>query len=176
MFSVAPNIVLAPNMTQNAERKHRTQDTNTAPIRPPIGITIVKTGMKDLRHKFSFNTQSRKSDNIVIANVDGLCEKTHYLNHSMIVWRQSSFPIWNISKQTRSQNYAKLDEVGKHKFCISSYTTSINKGLFTALGDQSYVTSCGVWFWVKPIANTVVSIIFRIWFCHAEIAHKRALD
>ena len=35
MFSVAPNIVLAPNMTQNAERKHRTQDTNTAPIRPP---------------------------------------------------------------------------------------------------------------------------------------------
>ena len=30
MFSVAPNIVLAPNMTQNAERKHRTQNTNTA--------------------------------------------------------------------------------------------------------------------------------------------------
>ena len=36
MFSVAPNIVLAPNMTQNAERKHRTQDTDTAPIRPPF--------------------------------------------------------------------------------------------------------------------------------------------
>ena len=34
MFSVAPNIVLVPNMTQNAERKHRMQDTNTAPIRP----------------------------------------------------------------------------------------------------------------------------------------------
>ena len=34
MFSVVPNIVLAPNMTQNAERKHRTQDANTAPIRP----------------------------------------------------------------------------------------------------------------------------------------------
>ena len=34
MFSMAPNIVLVPNMTQNAERKHRTQDTNTAPIRP----------------------------------------------------------------------------------------------------------------------------------------------
>ena len=32
MFSVAPNIVLAPNMTQNAERKHRTQNTNTAHI------------------------------------------------------------------------------------------------------------------------------------------------
>ena len=30
MFSVAPNILLAPNMTQNAERKHRTQNTNTA--------------------------------------------------------------------------------------------------------------------------------------------------
>ena len=30
MFSVAPNIVLAPNMTQNAERKHRTQNANTA--------------------------------------------------------------------------------------------------------------------------------------------------
>ena len=36
MFSVAPNIVLAPNMTQNAERKHRTQDANTAPIRPRL--------------------------------------------------------------------------------------------------------------------------------------------
>ena len=36
MFSVVPNIVLAPNMTQNAERKHRTQDTNTAPIRPHL--------------------------------------------------------------------------------------------------------------------------------------------
>ena len=33
MFSVAPNIVLAPNMTQNAERKHRTQDANTANFR-----------------------------------------------------------------------------------------------------------------------------------------------
>ena len=33
MFSMAPNIVFAPNMTQNAERKHRTQNTNTAHIR-----------------------------------------------------------------------------------------------------------------------------------------------
>ena len=33
MFSVVPNIVLAPNMTQNTERKHRTQDTNTANFR-----------------------------------------------------------------------------------------------------------------------------------------------
>ena len=30
MLSVAPNIVFASNMTQNAERKHRTQNTNTA--------------------------------------------------------------------------------------------------------------------------------------------------
>ena len=30
MFSLAPNILLSPNMTQNAERKHRTQDANTA--------------------------------------------------------------------------------------------------------------------------------------------------
>ena len=35
MFSVVPNIVLVPNMTQNAERKHRTQNTNTAHIRLP---------------------------------------------------------------------------------------------------------------------------------------------
>ena len=37
MFSVAPNILLAPNMTQNAERK--TQDANTAhnrPLRAPV--------------------------------------------------------------------------------------------------------------------------------------------
>ena len=27
MFSVAPNIVLAPNMTQNAERRTQTQNT-----------------------------------------------------------------------------------------------------------------------------------------------------
>ena len=40
MFSVVPNIVLVPNMTQNAERKHRTQDTNTAPIRPPMQTSI----------------------------------------------------------------------------------------------------------------------------------------
>ena len=33
MFSVVPNIVFAPNMPQNAERKHRTQDTNTANFR-----------------------------------------------------------------------------------------------------------------------------------------------
>ena len=36
MLSVAPNIVFGPNMMQNAERKHRTQNTNTAPIRPLI--------------------------------------------------------------------------------------------------------------------------------------------
>ena len=41
MFSVVPNIVLAPNMTQNAERKHRTQDTNTAPIRPQLAHAYV---------------------------------------------------------------------------------------------------------------------------------------
>ena len=38
MFSVAPYIVFAPNMTQNAERKHRTQNTNTAHIRPPCSV------------------------------------------------------------------------------------------------------------------------------------------
>ena len=32
---MAPNIVFAPNIMQNAEREHRTQNTNTAPIRPP---------------------------------------------------------------------------------------------------------------------------------------------
>ena len=37
MFSVAPNIVLAPNMTQNAERKHRMQDTDTANFRSWAG-------------------------------------------------------------------------------------------------------------------------------------------
>ena len=33
MFFMAPNILLAPNMMQNAERKHRTQDANTAHFR-----------------------------------------------------------------------------------------------------------------------------------------------
>ena len=42
MFSVAPNIVLAPNMTQNAERKHRTQNTNTAHIRLLLHVLILK--------------------------------------------------------------------------------------------------------------------------------------
>ena len=41
MFSVAPNIVLAPNMTQNAESKHRTQNTNTAHIRLPFVAPMV---------------------------------------------------------------------------------------------------------------------------------------
>ena len=40
-FSVAPNIVLAPNMTQNAERKHRTQDTDTANDQFNITCTVV---------------------------------------------------------------------------------------------------------------------------------------
>ena len=48
MFSVAPNIVLAPNMTQNAERKHRTQDANTAPIRPPYSQVFEKCVFVDI--------------------------------------------------------------------------------------------------------------------------------
>ena len=40
MFSVAPNILLAPNMTQNAERKHRTQNTNTAHFRSSSCLEI----------------------------------------------------------------------------------------------------------------------------------------
>ena len=36
MFSMAPNILLAPNMTQNAER--RTQDANTAHNQPHISV------------------------------------------------------------------------------------------------------------------------------------------
>ena len=49
MFSVAPNIVLAPNMTQNAERKHRTQDANTAPIRPRASVIGgSKTNLQDV--------------------------------------------------------------------------------------------------------------------------------
>ena len=35
MLSMAPNIVFVPNMMQNAERKHRTQNTNTAHFRTP---------------------------------------------------------------------------------------------------------------------------------------------
>ena len=41
MFSVAPNILLAPNMTQNAERKHRTQNTNTAHNRPHLSLDFI---------------------------------------------------------------------------------------------------------------------------------------
>ena len=41
MFSVAPNIVLAPNMTQNTERKHRMQDTNTANFRSLMLVVVV---------------------------------------------------------------------------------------------------------------------------------------
>ena len=40
MFSMAPNIVLAPNMTQNVERKHRMQDTNTANFRSSYFMCI----------------------------------------------------------------------------------------------------------------------------------------
>ena len=40
MLSVAPNIVFAPNMMQNAERKHRTQNTNTAHFRTPLNMCI----------------------------------------------------------------------------------------------------------------------------------------
>ena len=52
MFSVAPNILLAPNMTQNAERKHRTQDANTAHNRlhldlrgpkPSVSVSVARS-------------------------------------------------------------------------------------------------------------------------------------
>ena len=42
---MAPNIVLAPNMTQNAERKHRTQNTNTAHFKSSNEL-LSKTGLK----------------------------------------------------------------------------------------------------------------------------------
>ena len=38
MLSVVPNIVFAPNMMQNAERKHGTQNTNTAHFRTPTDV------------------------------------------------------------------------------------------------------------------------------------------
>ena len=41
MFSVAPNIVLAPYMMQNTERKHRMQDTNTANFRSLMLVVVV---------------------------------------------------------------------------------------------------------------------------------------
>ena len=41
---MAPNIVFAPNMTQNAERKHRTQDTNTANFRSSFPQMELKFG------------------------------------------------------------------------------------------------------------------------------------
>ena len=43
MFSVVPNIVFAPNMTQNAERKHRMQDTNTANFRSSNASVQIET-------------------------------------------------------------------------------------------------------------------------------------
>ena len=44
MFSVAPNILLAPNMTQNAERKHRTQNTNTAHFQSSLQLKLAGGG------------------------------------------------------------------------------------------------------------------------------------
>ena len=49
MLSVAPNIVFAPNMMQNAERKHRTQNTNTAPIRP-LRLWFIHTDWIDTKN------------------------------------------------------------------------------------------------------------------------------
>ena len=46
MFSMVPNILLAPNMTQNAERKHRTQDANTAHNRLLLDVVIKKKKKK----------------------------------------------------------------------------------------------------------------------------------
>ena len=44
MFSVATNIVLAPNMTQYAERKHRTQDAITAHFQSCCGLACSGVG------------------------------------------------------------------------------------------------------------------------------------
>ena len=43
MFSVVPNIVFVPNVMQNAERKHRTQDTNTANFRSSNASVQIET-------------------------------------------------------------------------------------------------------------------------------------
>ena len=40
---MAPYIVFAPNMMQNAERKHRTQDTNTANFHSSVIQILAKT-------------------------------------------------------------------------------------------------------------------------------------
>ena len=40
MFSMATNIVLAPNMMQNAEHKHRTQDANTAHFQSSVAASV----------------------------------------------------------------------------------------------------------------------------------------
>ena len=62
MFSVAPNIVFAPNMTQNAERKHRTQDANTANFRS--WILQANRQSKFTQMKSNQNKISRVSENI----------------------------------------------------------------------------------------------------------------
>ena len=66
MFYVAPNIVLAPNMTQNAERKHRTQNTNTAHIRLHTNVfchfgfkmAVLQFMLKTIRGKKHVRTDS----------------------------------------------------------------------------------------------------------------------
>ena len=43
MLSMAPNIVFVPNIMQNAERKQRTQNTNTAHNRLPMHCVAAET-------------------------------------------------------------------------------------------------------------------------------------
>ena len=79
MFSVAPNIVLAPNMTQNAERKHRTQDTNTAPIRPRLigdfdGPFLAKLFLK----RFCFCFGNALKWDLAVNVVDNVINNVHF--------------------------------------------------------------------------------------------------
>ena len=66
MLSVAPNIVFGPNITQNAERKHRMQNTNTAHFRTwwisTIEFIVCKIGGVQLSN--SLSVKHRRSSTI----------------------------------------------------------------------------------------------------------------
>ena len=88
MLSVAPNIVFAPNITQNAERKQRTQNTNTAHFRTPHTPYRKSTHFWLVRIEFYYGFVPTAREGNVYTRV---CDSGHNQPHGASV---TAHPCW----------------------------------------------------------------------------------
>ena len=94
---MAPNILLAPHMTQNAERKHRTQDANTAHFRSSfkeIIIPYIVTGFGGNPRLADVGGVPYLMPLVQREKVSGLCVQSHRMFFKYDVVAMSEIPGW----------------------------------------------------------------------------------